>query len=113
MEKKNDNKTEITFCEMREKEIVNLYDGKRLGRVLDLVFDQSSNTVLGIVVPGIKRLFSRKGDDIFIPLQLIEKIGDDVILVRLEPLQSPNREPKKIKEEKGLYSEYSRELSAN
>ena len=112
MEKKTDNKSEITFCEMREKEIVNLYDGKRLGRVLDLVFDQNSNTVLGIVVPAIRKLFSRKGDDIFIPLNLIEKIGDDVILVRLEPLQNRPAGPTKIKEEKGLYSEYSRELSA-
>jgi len=113
VEKKNENKAEITFCEMREKEIVNLYDGKRLGRVLDLVFDQNSNNVLGIVVPAIRRLFSRKSDDIFIPLDLIEKIGDDVILVRLEPLTNRSAEPKKIKEEKALYSEYSRELSVN
>lgn len=113
MEKKNENKTEITFCEMREKEIVNLYDGKRLGRVLDLVFNQSSNTVLGIVVPGTKRLFSRKGDDIFIPLDLIEKIGDDVILVRLEPMQNRLAEKQKAKDNNALYKEYSRELNAN
>lgn len=113
MEKKNDNKTEITFCEMREKEIVNLYDGKRLGRVLDLVFNQSSNTVLGIVVPAAKRLFSRKGDDIFIPLNLIEKIGDDVILVRLEPMQNRAIEKQTAKNNNEIYKEYSRELSSN
>lgn len=109
MEKKET--TEITFCQMREKEIVNLYDGKRLGRVLDLVFDSSTNAVLGIVVPAIKKMFSRKTDDIFIPLGLIEKIGDDVILVRLEPLGQIN-EPKKLQEERGVYSQYQREISA-
>ena len=112
VEKKTENKSEITFCEMREKEIVNLYDGKRLGRVLDLVFDQNSTAVLGIVVPAFKKLFLKKGDDIFIPLNLIDKIGDDVILVRLEPLANRVAEPKKVGEENGLYSEYSRELSA-
>lgn len=110
MEKK-DSSTEITFCEMREKEIVNLFDGKRLGRVLDLVFDSTTNTVLGVVVPGIKKLFSKKTDDIFIPLELIEKIGDDVILVRLEPVERRESMPKK-QEDQGVYSKFQRELTA-
>lgn len=107
---KKESSTEITFCEMREKEIVNLYDGKRLGRVLDLVFNAASNEVLGIVVPSVRKLFSRKSDDIFIPLGLIEKIGDDVILVRLAPANRAEPEPKKLQEENSLYREYSREL---
>ena len=111
MEKK-ENSSEITFCEMREKEIVNVYDGRRLGRVLDLVFDCSTNTVLGIMVPALKKLFSRRGEDIFISLSLIEKIGEDIILVRLEPKNKLD-EKKKIKEEKGVYSQYQRELTAD
>ena len=104
-------KTETTFNEMREKEIINLFDGKRLGRVIDIVFNCQDSTVLGIVVPPIKKLFARKSDDIFIPLSLIEKIGDDCILVKLGPKTQTHEEVKK-ENKLGVYSEYSRELSA-
>ena len=111
MEHKETN-NEITFCEMREKEIINLFDGKRLGRVLDLMFNASTNQVLGIIVPGIRKLFSRKAEDLFIPLEKIEKIGDDVILVRLEPISNDIRN-KNINEENTIYSKYQRELNVD
>ena len=75
---------ELTFCELREKEIVNLADGKRLGRLVDLALS-CNGRVLGLVAPGetgaIKRLGGK--DAVFIPGQNINKIGDDVILVNL------------------------------
>ena len=63
--------------------IVSVYDGKKLGRILDIIFDNSNGAVKGIVVPGDKKLF-RRGDDIFVPLGNIRRIGDDVILVSLQ-----------------------------
>ena len=75
---------ELTFCELREKEIVNLSDGKRLGRIVDLALS-CNGRVLGLVAPGDKgglKRFTGK-DAIFIPWQNITKIGDDVILVNL------------------------------
>jgi YlmC/YmxH family sporulation protein len=74
---------EISFADLKEKEIINVYDGKKLGRIADILFDGSSGSVQGIVVPYEKKLF-RKSDDIFIPLEKIKKIGDDVILVGLQ-----------------------------
>lgn len=75
---------DITFCEMREKEVVNIVDGKKLGRILDMVFTNSGD-VLGIVVPGEKRIFKNiaGGDSLFIPWKCIIKIGEDTILVEL------------------------------
>lgn len=75
---------EITFCELREKEVVNMCDGKRLGRVIDLAMTCSGH-VIGIIVPGDKGLFKNitNNNSIFIPWQHICKIGDDVILVNL------------------------------
>lgn len=75
---------DVTFCEMREKEVVNTVDGKKLGRILDMVFTCNGD-VLGIVVPGEKRLFKNiaGGDSIFIPWKNITKIGEDTILVEL------------------------------
>lgn len=73
---------EVCFSDLKEKEIVNIYDGKKLGRIIDILFDTSNGQVRGIVVPGDKKLF-RKNDDIFVPLDRLKKIGDDVILVSL------------------------------
>ena len=75
---------ELTFCELREKEIVNLADGKRLGRIVDLALS-CNGRVLGLMAPGDHHTFKRLGgrDAVFIPWQNIQKIGDDVILVNL------------------------------
>ena len=73
---------EISFADLKEKEIINIYDGKKIGRIIDGLFDIENGVVRGIVVPAEKKLF-RKGEDIFIPLEKLKKIGDDVILVKL------------------------------
>ena len=75
---------EITFNEIKIKEIVNIYDGKKLGRAVDIVFDKFTGGVGGVIVPGDHKLF-RKNEDIFIPISKIKKIGEDVILVKLAP----------------------------
>ena len=81
---------EITFNEIKIKEIISTQNGKRLGRAGDIVFSKEENKVLGLIVPGEGRLL-RKAADIFIPINSIERIGDDVILVRLENSQDNNQ----------------------
>ena len=88
---------ELTFCELRIKEVVNVCDGKRLGNIVDMVFDTTCARVTGIVVPGEKSFFSlfKSNNDIFIPYNKIRKIGKDVILVELTPigvLSAPNED---------------------
>ena len=73
---------EVSLSELKEKEIINVCDGKKMGRIMDILFDNTNGIVKGVVVPGEKRLF-RKSDDVFIPLSKLKKIGDDVILVSL------------------------------
>lgn len=73
---------EISFQDLRQKEVVNIDDGKCLGAVCDIVFEQCSGKLLGIVVPGEKRFFSfKKRAEIFINYHHICKIGKDVILI--------------------------------
>ena len=74
---------DISFADLKEKEIINVFDGKKLGHIVDILFDVSSGIVQGVFVPGEKKLFKR-GEDIFVPLEKIKKIGDDVILVKLQ-----------------------------
>lgn len=89
---------DLTFNLLRSKEIINIYDGKRLGRITDVSFESSTGKLLGFVVPGIKKIF-KKSEDIFIPLELVKKIGDDVILVKLSPIEEPVDRRKQTEEE--------------
>lgn len=84
---------EISYTYLRSKEVVNVADGKRLGRVCDVVFRYPENVFLGIVVPGCKG-FSLKKGDVFIDVKCIVCIGEDVILIRAEGLRK-NSKPAK------------------
>lgn len=77
---------EISFSEFRSKMVVNLTDGRRLGHVIDLIFDQNSAKISGVIVPGGRGGFFKSKEDLFIPYQYICKIGLDTILVQLNPL---------------------------
>lgn len=81
--------TEYTFCELREKAVINMIDGKCLGKVVDLAFT-CRGQVFGIVVPGCQKFFKglTAGDALFIPWHNICKIGTDTILVELTAAQS-------------------------
>lgn len=75
---------DYTFCELREKEVINIADGKQLGRIVDLGL-HCSGRLMGIVVPGEKKFLKNLtgSESIFIPWNCVIKIGDDVILVEL------------------------------
>ncbi len=34
--------SDLTFCELREKEVINIVDGKKLGRILDIEIGRAS-----------------------------------------------------------------------
>ena len=76
---------DISLNDLKSKEIINLSDGSKMGRIFDLVFDSESGKVVGFVVPGEKHFF-KKSEDLFIPIEKVRRIGDDVILVRFETL---------------------------
>lgn len=82
---------ETSFCELRKKEVVNLDDGKRLGKFVDVVFELQSGKILGFTLPGSNKILGifKAGDDIFVPYQSILKIGDDVILIELAGACTP------------------------
>ncbi len=74
---------ELSYCELRAKEIINTADGRRLGRIVDIVFSGDNGEVKGIVVPYVRKFFFSRSQEIFIPWSCINKIGDDVILVHI------------------------------
>ena len=82
---------ELTFSELRSKEVVNTQDGRKLGKACDVVLCYPENRWLGIVVPGGGGMF-RKRSDLFIDLKNIVKIGEDVILVNVGVRREEKRE---------------------
>lgn len=71
--------------ELREKEIINISDGKRLGFVSDIEINMITGHIEAIIIPTENRflsIFAKEGDMI-LPWDKIEKIGQDVILVEL------------------------------
>ncbi len=71
---------ELSFSELRTKEVINTQDGKKLGKVCDIVLCYPENRWIGIVVPGGR---GWKKNNLFIELRRISKIGEDVILVNI------------------------------
>lgn len=101
---------DISYNDLKTKEIVNLCDGSKMGHVVDILFDSETSKVSGIVAPGEKRIF-KKSDDVFIPIEKIRRIGDDVILVRFDVSEFGLGKYKKT-DKKQLSNKYSEKLIA-
>ncbi len=71
--------------ELRCKEVVNVVDGRRLGHIVDVVFNLESGCLLGVVVPGEKSFWNvfKNGTELFIAISQIVKVGEDAVLVEL------------------------------
>ncbi|MBQ3000139.1 MAG: YlmC/YmxH family sporulation protein [Oscillospiraceae bacterium] len=76
------------FTELHCKEVICIFDGRRLGFVSDVVIEIPEGRVLSIVVPAPIR-FPQFGhrDEYLIPWECIKKIGPDIILVDIKPDQ--------------------------
>lgn len=76
---------DTSFLELRCKEVVNVVDGRRLGHIVDVVFNLQNGCLLGVVVPGDKNFWNvfKNTTELFIPLAQIVKVGEDAVLVEL------------------------------
>ncbi len=76
--------------DLRYKEVINVNTGLRLGFVSDGIFDAVTGQMKALVVPGqykVLGLFGR-GDDFIIPWDAIRRIGDDIILVEEDRVET-------------------------
>ncbi len=70
--------------ELRQKEVINLCDGARLGFVSDVEVSLENGIIEAVVVPGKTRFFNfGKGKDLVILWDKIRVIGEDIIIVEL------------------------------
>ena len=77
----------ISTDKLKNKEDINISDGRSLGFVYDIEVDLDKGVIDGIVIPGARGfmgLFSKKEGDMVIKWDKVKTVGDDVILVDLE-----------------------------
>lgn len=76
----------MRLSDLQKKDIINISDGTKIGNIIDIKIDASSGKIEALVVErtGFSiNLFSPKGE-MDIGFNQIEKVGEDVIIVRLE-----------------------------
>ncbi|NLZ38657.1 MAG: YlmC/YmxH family sporulation protein [Firmicutes bacterium] len=83
----------VKISDLRNRDVINIVDGKRLGVIYDLDLDLENGRIAAIIIPGQGRLFSFFGgaQDYVIPWEKIVKIGVDTILVEVTELQLHTR----------------------
>ncbi len=74
--------------ELVGKEIVNIYDGMRMGTVgeSDMMVDQESGDIISIILPNRGNAFNFWADrqKLVIPWEAVKKVGREVIVVDLD-----------------------------
>lgn len=76
----------MRLFDLKQKEIINIRDGKRFGFLADLDVDETIGKVNKIIIPGSGKLFGvfGKENEYFIPWDNIRQIGDDIILIDID-----------------------------
>jgi YlmC/YmxH family sporulation protein len=77
---------ELLYSELSKRDVINVVDGRCLGRIIDIKLGFPEGRLLGIVVPGKRTRGILKWFDkstLYIEVRRILKIGGDVILVNL------------------------------
>ncbi len=73
----------MRMFDLRQKEVINECDCRRLGFVADLEFDICTGCIQAIIVPGPSKFCGifGKEEEYIIPYPCIKQIGPDIILV--------------------------------
>lgn len=77
----------LSTDKLKNKEVINIYDGCSMGFVSDIEVNIEKGTIEGIVIPTERGIFSflNKGEnDLLINWEKVRTVGDDVILVDMQ-----------------------------
>ena len=75
----------MRLCELREKEVINLCNCKKLGCVNDVILNMCEGCLEAIIVPEVGKFHGFFGYDAeyVIPFDCIKKVGADIITVEI------------------------------
>ena len=77
----------VRVYDLKQKEVINMADGSRLGFVADVEFDLKSGKVEAVIIPGPGKMFGVFGHEQEFRIKWgdIDQIGDDLIIVNADP----------------------------
>lgn len=83
----------MRISELKQKEVININDCKKLGFVGDVDFDICKGIIIAIIVPGPGCFcgFLAREKEYIIPFCDIKQIGDDIILVDVREKEVSDR----------------------
>jgi YlmC/YmxH family sporulation protein len=73
----------MKLSELQRKDIVNIKDGKKVGKIVDVEFDPSNGYMIKFIIERahfVKSLFTTT-EEVTIKFTQIKKMGEDVILI--------------------------------
>jgi len=73
----------MRLCELKEKEVVNIFNCRCLGFVVDIDIDPCEGCILALIIPGCGKIWGifGRGSEMVIPWEQVVKVGPDIILV--------------------------------
>ena len=73
----------MRLYDLKQREVINIRDGSRVGFVSDLIVDCEEGSVAKLIVPCATKLFGMLApeQEYHIPWEKVKQIGDDVLLV--------------------------------
>lgn len=81
--------TELRLQEFTGREIVNIYNGMRLGDTgdCDLLIDEETGRIEYLMIPNKKNQFVFLGEKCWIdvPWESIKRIGSELVIIEIEP----------------------------
>lgn len=91
----------ILLSQLRQMEVIDISEGKRLGFIGDIIFNEDFTKIESLVIPsqnGILSIFKKK-DEIHIKWNQIKTIGIDIILVETyNKIYNNNQETDQVKQ---------------
>ena len=75
----------MRVADLRQKEVINNCDCKRLGYVEDIIFDCKTGRVESLVIMGPSKLCGLicAEYEYIVPYSCIQKMGEDIIIVKV------------------------------
>lgn len=82
------------ISDFQTKDVVSVSDGKKLGNIGDFDINVTTGKIQAVIINGNGKVlgFFGKDEELVIPWRNIVKIGEDVILVRLNRLNNDSSE---------------------
>lgn len=76
----------VKLSEMKQKEVINIGNGSRIGIIYDFKVDLENGVVTGIVIPGPGKILGvfGKDNDLVVDWNDIVCIGTDIILIDID-----------------------------